>query len=195
MASPRGFIPACGKTAEVLNARTFVKEGSTMTHKRPDFFTLHNGEKAPMPFAMAEYEARLAGLRKIMADTGVEATILTSMHNIAYYSGFLYCSFGRPYACVVTQDASTTVSANIDLGQPWRRSSHENVIFTDWKRDNYWRAVKELVGSARKVGIEGDHMTLDARDKLADFLGDPEVVNIAPLTMKQRMIKSPAEIA
>jgi creatinase len=24
------------------------------------------------------------------------------MHNIAYYSGFLYCAFGRPYGLVVT---------------------------------------------------------------------------------------------
>ena len=30
---------------------------------------------------------------------------------IAYYSGFLYCAFGRPYACVVTLATITTVSA------------------------------------------------------------------------------------
>lgn len=27
----------------------------------------------------------------------LDAVILTSMHGIAYYAGFLYCSFGRPY--------------------------------------------------------------------------------------------------
>ena len=61
-------------------------------------------------------------LRALMAGNGVDAMLLTSMHNIAYYSGFLYCSFGRPYGCVVTQEGCTTVSANIDAGQPWRRS-------------------------------------------------------------------------
>ncbi|MEO1398971.1 MAG: aminopeptidase P family N-terminal domain-containing protein, partial [Pseudomonadota bacterium] len=81
---------------------------------RPDFFSLENGEKATLPFSRAEYDRRLSGLRQILASKGLEAAILTSMHGVAYYSGFLYCSFGRPYACVVTQDRSVTVSANID---------------------------------------------------------------------------------
>jgi len=166
-----------------------------MTQTRPDYFTLHNGEKATLPFTVAEFDARLAKLRAHMAAEDIDAVVLTSMHNVAYFSGFLYCSFGRPYACVVTQEASTTVSANIDLGQPWRRSAHENVIFTDWRRDNYWRAVKTLVGGAKRIGIEEDHLTLLQRAKLSEFLGVVETVDVAPVTMFQRMIKSPAEIA
>ena len=53
----------------------------------------------------------------------LDAIVLTSMHNVAYYSGFLYCSFGRPYAAVVTATDCITVSAGIDAGQPWRRRS------------------------------------------------------------------------
>ena len=56
---------------------------------RPETFTCHNGEKAPLPFSHAEYERRLAELRKVMADRDIPAVLLTSMHNIAYYSGFL----------------------------------------------------------------------------------------------------------
>ena len=162
---------------------------------RPEFFTLHNGEKAPLPFSEAEYAARLASLRRIMAEAGVEAAVLTSMHNIAYYSGFLYCSFGRAYACVVTQTRCVTVSANIDGGQPWRRSAGENVIYTDWSRDNYWRAVREIAGPVQSVGIEGDHLTLAQSAKLAEFLGAPRVIDIAPATMVARMMKSAEEIA
>ncbi len=90
-----------------------------------------------------EYDRRLNGLRRIMARMDLPAVLLTSMHNIAYYSGFLYCSFGRPYACVVTQDTCTTVSANIDAGQPWRRSFGDNITYTDWQRGNYWRAIHD----------------------------------------------------
>ena len=107
----------------------------------------------------------------------------------------MYCSFGRPYGCVVTQDACTTVSANIDAGQPWRRSVGDNVIFTDWKRDNYWRAVATLAGGARRIGIEADHMTLAARTTAMAMLSDPELVDIAPDTMASRMVKSAEEIA
>ena len=104
---------------------------------RPDAFRFHNGEKAKLPFTTKEYERRLSRLRRIMARMDLPAVLLTSMHNIAYYSGFLYCSFGRPYACVVTQATCTTVSANIDAGQPWRRSFGDNVTYTDWRRGNY----------------------------------------------------------
>ena len=168
---------------------------ATQLNTRVDTFTCHNGEKAPLPFSAAEYAARLARLRAMMAEMDLPVVVLTSMHNIAYYSGFLYCSFGRPYACVVTFEACTTVSANIDAGQPWRRSHGENVIYTDWQRDNYWRAVRDLSGGARRVGIEGDHLTLAQSAKLAEFLGAPEVVDVAPATMRARMIKSTEEIA
>jgi creatinase len=130
-----------------------------------------------------------------MAEAGAEATVLTSMHNIAYHSGFLYCSFGRPYACVVTPARCVTVSANIDGGQPWRRSVDENLAYTDWKRDNFWRAVRQVTGQARSIGIEGDHLTLQQAAKLAEFLGAPRTVDLAPAIMAQRMVKSPAEIA
>lgn len=163
-------------------------------NNRPQFFTSHNGDKAPLPFSKAEYARRLAALRAMMAKRDIPVVLLTSMQNIAYYSGFLYCAFGRPYGCVVTQDACTTVSANIDAGQPWRRSVEDNVIYTDWQRNNYWRAVASLTGGAKRIGIEGDHMTLAARDTALDMLGAPELIDIAPETMFARMVKSAEEI-
>jgi len=162
---------------------------------RPDVFTLANGEKAPLPFSPAEYAARLARLRRIMAEHGVEAALLTSMHNVAYYSGFLYCAFGRPFACVVTPTRCVTVLANIDGGQPWRRSVDENVIYTDWRRDNFWRAVQSVTGPTRSIGIEGDHLTLQQSTRLAEFLGAPLAVDIAPAAASARMVKSAEEIA
>lgn len=164
-----------------------------MPIQRPDRFTCHNGEKAPLPFSEAEYQRRLSELRRIMAAQDLPVVLLTSMHNIAYYSGFLYCSFGRPYGCVITQQNCTTVSANIDGGQPWRRSHCDNVIYTDWRRDNFWRAVRELAGTPGRLGIEADHLTLSMQGKLSEFLG-AEAVDIAPATMAARMVKSDEEI-
>ncbi|GHE90651.1 creatinase [Aliiroseovarius zhejiangensis] len=162
---------------------------------RTQFFVCENGEKAPLPFSNAEYERRLKTLRGIMANRGIDAVLFTSMHNIAYYSGFLYCSFGRPYGCVVTADRCTTVSANIDAGQPWRRSFGENVIYTDWERNNYWRAVKDVMGGAKSIGIEGDHLTLAQRALAEEFLAGASFTDIAPDTMQARMVKSAEEIA
>lgn len=162
---------------------------------RPDFHRMHNGEKAPLPFAVSEYETRLAGLRSIMAAEGLDATVLTSMHNVAYYSGFLYCSFGRPYACVVTASDCVTISAGIDAGQPWRRSIGDNITYTDWRRDNYWRAICSVTGEDARIGYEEDHLTLAARTMMEAYLFPSEAHGIARQMMRQRMHKSPAEIA
>ncbi|MGB8621705.1 MAG: aminopeptidase P family protein [Paracoccaceae bacterium] len=161
---------------------------------RPEFFRFHNGDKAPLPFGAEEYEARLMGLRAAMDHTGAEVVVLTSMQNIAYYSGFLYCSFGRPYALVVTATENVTISAGIDAGQPWRRCHGDNLTYTDWARDNFWRAVAHVSGKGRAVGYEADHLTLAQFDRLKGFLDPAGLVDIAPATMQQRMRKSPAEI-
>jgi creatinase len=166
-----------------------------MLHARPEFFPFPNGVPAPLPFAPEEYDARLAGLRRVLAEAGLDAALLTSMQGIAYYSGFLYCSFGRPYALVVTPGRSVLVAANIDGGQPGRRCHGEALTYTDWQRDNYWRAVKSITGPGRRLGVEGDHLTLQARARLDAFLEPTAVEDIAPAAMRQRMRKSPAEIA
>ncbi|MFT5110736.1 MAG: creatinase [Parasphingorhabdus sp.] len=160
---------------------------------RPEYFTFHNDQKAVLPFSDQEYENRLQKLRSLMAEKDLSAAIFTSMHNIGYFSGFLYCSFGRPYACVVTQDRCVTVSANIDGGQPWRRSFSENLVYTDWKRNNYWRAIKSLLPVDSRLGVEGDHMTLASRDQLTGFFPAAELIDIAPATMQQRLVKSAEE--
>ena len=162
---------------------------------RPDFYRFHNGEKAPLPFAPEEYEQRLAGLRVRMEVAGVEVAVFTSMHTIAYYSGFVYCSFGRPYGLVVTREDCVTIGAGIDAGQPWRRCHGDALTYTDWTRDNFWRAVTHVAGEGRAVGIEADHLTLVQREKLGASLDPSHVIDLAPATMDQRMRKSPAEIA
>lgn len=161
---------------------------------RPDFYRFRQGDRI-LPFDASEYDARLAGLRRIMAEAGVDACVFTSMHNIAYYSGFLYCSFGRPYGLVVTESESVTISAGIDAAQPWRRCHGDNITYTDWQRNNYWRAILSVTGTGRRIGVEGDHLTLAQRDLLTTFLEPSEVHDIAPMTMRQRMHKSAAEVA
>ena len=161
---------------------------------RPEMYRFHNGEKSKLPFLNAEYENRLSGLRSIMAKTGVETAVFTSMHSIAYYSGFLYCAFGRPYALVVTPDHSVTISAGIDAAQPWRRSHADNITYTDWERDNYWRAILSVTGPAQVIGIEEDHLSLQQSQKLNHYLSPKTVVDLSGATMLQRMQKSPAEL-
>ncbi|QDQ94104.1 M24 family metallopeptidase [Rhodococcus sp. WB9] len=160
--------------------------------------SIPNGEKVVPTFSPVEMDRRLVALRKHMADNGFDAVLFTSYHNINYYSDFLYTAFGRPYALVVTQDGSTTVSANIDAGMPWRRSFGENVVYTDWRRDNFEYAVQQVVAkqgiSRGSLGVEDDHLTPDVRARIAAVLPGMTFTDVAKATMRQRMIKSPEEI-
>ncbi len=160
---------------------------------RPEFYRFHQGDKV-LPFSSQEYDGRLSRLRADMRDAGVDACVFTSMHNVAYYSGFLYCAFGRPYALVVTPTESVTMSAGIDAAQPWRRSHGDNITYTDWQRDNYWRAVRSVTGTNQTIGYEADHLTLAQCSLMDRFLSPKGIVDVAPITMRQRMHKSAAEI-
>ena len=156
--------------------------------------SIQNGSKQTPIFSAAEMENRLAKLRTQMAVENIDAVIFTSIHNINYYNHFVYCSFGRPYGLVVTQDKLKSITANIDGGQPWRRGFGENVIFTDWEKDNYFKAMQQEVTNSGRVGIEYDHINLENLKKLQDALSEAELVDISKMTMRQRMVKSAEEI-
>ncbi|MGO2004086.1 MULTISPECIES: M24 family metallopeptidase [Micrococcaceae] len=159
---------------------------------------LHNGEKVALTFSDAEFERRLAGLRKIMAEKDLDAVVLTSYHSIKYYSDFLFTYFGRSYAMVVTADDTCTITANIDAGMPWRRSYGENIVYTDWRRDNFIHGIQESLRqrnvAVRRLGVEDDTLPLDNRNKIQAAFAGATLVDVAQAAMRQRMIKSAEEI-
>jgi len=165
--------------------------------ERPDFFELKNGSKVKLPFTDQEYKNRLNKIRETMSKKKMDMVILTSMHNIAYYTGFIYCSFGRPYGCVITEKKIVTISANIDASQPWRRSNCDNLIYTDWKRDNFLRAIVSIIGREdppKNIGIEEDHLTLEMMSKVKSIFTFSTFKDVSKDLMNLRMIKSEEEI-
>jgi creatinase len=126
----------------------------------------------------------------------VDAALFTSTHNINYFSDFIYTSFGRNYGCVITPERLTTVSANIDGGQPRRQTfAHDNLVYTDWQQDNFFHAVQQLLTNVRTVGIEFDHVTIQNLTKLEDALPGVTFVDLGEATMQMRMVKSDEELA
>ena len=161
--------------------------------ERPQQYRFHQGEKT-LPFSPDEYDARLSILRQVMSNRGLDACIFTSMHNIAYYSGFLYCSFGRPYGLIVTAENNITISAGIDAAQPWRRCHGDNITYTDWHRNNFFRSILSVTGKNIILGIEGDQLSITQKSLLDEFLEPRAYLDISNDTMLQRMNKSDAEL-
>lgn len=160
-----------------------------------DLLTIENGTRVSHTFSDAEYERRHSALFVLMEENGMDAVLFTSIHNVNYYADFLYCSFGRPYGLAVESKKLTTISANIDGGQPWRRTVGENLVYTDWQRDNYFRAVQQLLPARGIIGVEMDHISVGNMQKLRDALPDCEFKDIAMPAMHLRAVKSAEEIA
>ncbi|XDZ50180.1 M24 family metallopeptidase [Neisseriaceae bacterium CLB008] len=161
----------------------------------PSLLTIENGQKVNSTFSLAEYERRQTLLRQTMNDLQLDGVLFSSVHNINYYADFLYCSFGRFYGLVVTQDKVVSISANIDGGQPWRRTVGDyNVVYTDWQRDNYFRACAKELPQSGRVGIEFDHLPLERLEKLKQAMPKVEFVDVGAACMKLRMMKSKEEI-
>ena len=155
---------------------------------------IQNGEKQSSIFSAKEMENRLTKLREKMLIEKLDTVLFTSIHNINYFNHFVYCAFGRPYGLIVTLDKLVSITANIDGGQPWRRGYGENIIYTDWKKDNYFFALKNEIKGKCRVGVEYDHINLENFKKLQDVLPEAQFVDISKISMKQRMVKSDEEI-
>ena len=161
----------------------------------PDLIYIDNGEKVRNSFSKQEYANRIGKLRTMMATKGVDSVLFTSYHNINYYADFVYCQFGRFYGLVVTQDKTVLIAANIDGGQPYRKGVADRaLIYTDWQKGNYFRALKQEIPNSGTVGLEFDHLPLERMDAIKAVLPDVRFVNIAADCMQMRMIKSAEEI-
>lgn len=156
---------------------------------------LPEGASPTLPFEAAEYDDRLSGLRDLMEMHGLDAVVLTSPQNLAYYAGLLHDNSDRPAGCVVTGTDCVTIVAEGDAGRALRRSAGAVVTHDAGTRDGFWRAVATLTGEGRAIGCEADHLTMLAAEQLNVMLRPRRGMDIAPATMAERMHKSPAEVA
>ena len=94
---------------------------------------------------------------------------------------------------VIDGENATTISAGIDGGQPWRRTHGDNLVYSDWRRDNYYQAVRDLTDGASRLGVELDHLSVDQFRSLETALPGVELVDIGSATMWMRTVKSAEE--
>ena len=179
----------------MVSRTIWTEKGCKMQRERLQNY-VGNGAPVTPTFPAAEMERRITAIRLSMAEAQIDAALFTSYHNINYYSDFLYCYFGRRYGLVVDHQQMTSISAGIDGGQPWRRTyGGRNITYTDWQKDNWFHAVRQVIAGVKRLGIEFDHISLDTFALLRHEFPQVEFVDIAAIAMRQRMIKSASEIA
>ncbi|XP_028408546.1 uncharacterized protein LOC114531099 [Dendronephthya gigantea] len=175
-----------------MSSRCFSMQ--TPLSDQPRTMKIENGEKVQPTYSPQEMTRRQDMIRQHMETAGLDACVFTSYHNVYYFSDFLYCKFGRNYAYIVTPEKAISVSACIDYGQPWRRTFGDNIVYTDWHKDNFFHAVKQELGDAKHVGLEFDVVPIDEYTKFSEALPNAKFTDVGESTMRMRMIKSNEEI-
>ncbi len=163
----------------------------------------------PRGFAAEEYERRLARAQALMAADDLDAVVVTTPHNVRYFTGFasqFWESPTRPWFVVLPREGEP-VAVVPEIGGPGFAAT--------WVRDvRTWPAPQPeddglgLLASVfsalpRRGGRIGWEMGRESviRMPIADFdrLRDMDhgfgFADASPLIWKLRMVKSPAEIA
>ena len=126
----------------------------------PKTIRIKNGEKVNPTFSAQEYANRQAKLRAYLAQNNIDAAVFTSYHNINYYSDFVYCSFGRSIWTGRDPGQHRTISANIDGGQPCRRSVGRKHHLYRLAARQLFRCDQQALARAGRIGVEFDHLNL-----------------------------------
>jgi len=128
-----------------------------------------------------------------MEQEGIDACVFTSYYNVYYFSDFLYCSMGRQYALIVTDEKTITITPSVDYGYPWRRTTGDNISYTNWERDNFYYAIQQQLQSAKTVGLEFPDMGASLKS-FSEAVPQAKLVDVADAAMLIRRVKSPEEI-
>lgn len=164
----------------------------------PHVFTQYNGEQQDLTFSPEEFERRLSNAREVMASESLDALVLTSMHNIKYFSDFVPSPFGRIFALVITPEDSITVTPWVDGGMPWRTTYGENIVYSDWEAQNVFRAIQHALDERaikpQRIGIEYDGLKVEEYHRFVQWFEGVELVNVAQALMNQRVVKSDEEV-
>src|SRR5699024_3305657 len=151
-----------------------------------------------LTFSNAEFERRLTRVRELLSTHNLDAFVLTSMHNIKYFSDFVPSPFGRTFAVVITPQGSTTVTPWVDGGMPWRTTYGDNIVYSDWEKKNFFRAIDRVLADHRitpsRLGIEFDGLKVEEYRSFQSWFEDVELVNMAEPIMLQRLLKSDEEV-
>jgi len=154
-------------------------------------------------FSDREMSRRLDGIRDLMDFLGLDAVVMSSFHNVLYYSNFWMTPFGRGHFAVIPRRGEPAVIApRIEFDRPGKLSWFKDVqIYWD-KQSPLDGALKHVVevlkdrGIERgKIGIEEYYIPFTVAKGLATLLAGSEFLDVGRPIMRKQIIKSDEEIA
>ena len=155
-------------------------------------------------WSVEEMSRRMRNLYRIMDEKGLDAVILTSIHNVLYYTGFYCPPVGRLHSAVIPRrgEPALIVSTIEDLRANFNCYYEDVRHFSDWEmspEDNNIRLYKAVLSDngikSGRIGIETDTVSMELDAKLKKNFPAFEFTDVAYATMMSRTVKSDEEIA
>ncbi len=136
----------------------------------------------------------LSSVRHWMTEHGLDAVFVTRPVSIAYLTGFHAEPHERLMALAVRLDSATLVVPALELERAAANAEQAPVLAWRDGEDPY-ALVREALGASRRLGVEKEHLTVQAAEALAAVVGARELFDVAPEIRRLRSTKSLAELA
>ncbi|MEO0398124.1 MAG: Xaa-Pro peptidase family protein [Pseudomonadota bacterium] len=168
----------------------------------------HKGkiEKSPLAFTEAEYQSRVDATKQKMEEHSLDCMLVNEAGNICYLTGYralsdyvaqalvLYANEPHPSFYLRRQDAPAAMymcympNSNI-VGYPEHYIGDYNVSGFDFIFDTL-----QARGGIKRVGVELDSLSAATVATIKERFPDVELIDMSGVVMRQRLVKSPAEI-
>jgi Xaa-Pro aminopeptidase len=142
-----------------------------------------------------EAATRLSDVRAWMARQDLDAAYLTRPVSVAYLTGFRSEPHERLMALAVRPDRATLIVPALEHENAVRQSAQVEVI--SWRDgEDPYNFVREALANPRRgrLGVEKDHLSVQAAEALAVRAGASELVDVATEIRRLRRIKSATEV-
>ncbi|RLK03418.1 M24 family metallopeptidase [Ruegeria conchae] len=145
------------------------------------------------------FAGRMTSFRTHMKEAGIDVALITDDDNVYYLTGYydyLHMEFGRPTILVVHKSGeSLLITPTIDLNAA-RSAAHVDRIsaWNDGMGEEWRSELPKAVKTAKRVGIELDHMPPVVRAYLDMLVPVENLLSATPILAEMRMIKSAQEL-
>lgn len=128
-----------------------------------------------------------------MAAHDLKAAYITRPVSIAYLTGFSAEPHERLLALAVRLDSATLIVPALEHENATRQSAQVGVV--SWRDgEDPYDLVRDALQDGGRLGVEKDHVTVQAAEALRARAGAREMVDVAPEIRRLRRIKSAAEV-
>lgn len=128
-----------------------------------------------------------------MAAQGLEAAYITRPVSIAYLTGFQADPHERLMALALRPDRATLIVPALERENATTSTDQAAVVAWRDGEDPY-RLVREALDECARLGVEKEHLTVQAAEALGARVAARELVDVAPELRRLRRTKTPAEL-